>query len=179
MAAKGAALGIDRDRLAVMGDSAGANLAAVMCMTFRDKIEDDVRIAVQVLLAPWTDLAPIDSESRREYGQGYLLTNGLIEWFAGHYLGGDPRQVEEPYCSPLRAADLSGLPPAIIVTAEYDPLRDEGEAYGAMLRQDRVWTDIRRQEGMIHSFYWMGGAIDRGREIIDELAAEFRSEFRL
>jgi acetyl esterase len=71
-------------------------------------------------------------------------------------------------------ADLGGLPPAIIITAEYDPLRDEGEAYGARLEEAGVPADVRREDGMIHGFFWMGGAIDRGRELIDELGADLR-----
>jgi len=173
VAANGRHFGVDGSRLAVMADSAGANLATVTCMILRDKAEE-IDIALQVLLYPVTDLDHQNTPSYRENGEGYVLTSGMINWFKGHYLTGCEDQAEEPYCSPIHMADLSDLPPAIIVTAEYDPLRDEGEAYGARLEESGVPADVRREEGMIHGFFWMGGAIDRGREILDELGADIR-----
>jgi acetyl esterase len=171
--AKGVVFGIDTDRLAVMGDSAGANLATVTCMILRDKVEP-ARISLQVLLYPVTDLATDESPSRREFAEGYLLTAGMLKWFTGHYLSGCEDSATDPYCSPLFMENLSGLPPAIIVVAEYDPLRDEGIGYASRLKADGVDVDLRREPGMIHGFFWLGGAIDRGREIIDELAQVFR-----
>ncbi|MDQ1503155.1 MAG: acetyl esterase [Actinomycetota bacterium] len=174
IAANGRHFGIDRARLVVMGDSAGANLATVTCMVIRDN-EDEVDIALQVLIYPVTDLAHQDTPSYKENGEGYLLTNGMMSWFKGHYLAGCGEEaVAEPYCSPMFMGELDGLPPAIIVTAEYDPLRDEGEAYGARLEQAGIPADVRREDGMIHGFFWMGGAIDRGRELLDELGADLR-----
>jgi len=170
IAAKGPAYGIDGSRLAVMGDSAGANLATVTCMIARDK-SAEWEIAAQVLIYPVTDLLIANTESRREFGDGYLLTTGMMDWFTGHYLKDCEDRAEEPYCSPLYMEDLTGLPPAIIVVGEYDPLRDEGIAYAARLKEDGGgYVDLRREQGMIHGFFWLGAAIDRGRELLDELA---------
>jgi acetyl esterase len=171
--AKGPVFGIDTDRLAVMGDSAGGNLATVTCMILRDKAEE-AKISLQVLLYPVTDLATDESNSRREFADGYLLTAGLMEWFTGHYLKGVEDQAAEPYASPLFQQNLTGLPPAIIVVGEYDPLRDEGIEYASRLKEASNFVDLRREAGMIHGFVWMGGAIDRGRELIDELGQDLR-----
>jgi acetyl esterase len=173
VAANGRHFGIDGTRLVVMGDSAGGNLATVTCMILRDKMEE-IEIALQVLIYPVTDMDHQDTPSHKENGEGYLLTSGMMSWFRGHYLKGVEDQAGEPYCSPMHMADLGGLPPAIIITAEYDPLRDEGEAYGARLDEAGVTTFMRREDGMIHGFFWVGGAIDRGRELIDELGADLR-----
>jgi acetyl esterase len=172
VAANGAEIGADGSRLALIGDSAGANLATVTCR--RAKERGGPEIALQVLVYPVTDLASQDTPSYRENGQGYVLTAGMIDWFMGHYFTGCDERRAEPDCSPARAEDLSGLPPAIIVTAEYDPLRDEGEAYGALLEKAGVPVEVRRENGMVHGFFWMGGAVDRGREILDELGADLR-----
>ena len=172
IAAKGAAFGIDGERLALMGDSAGANLATVTCMLLRDNAEE-TDIAVQVLIYPVTDLEHDDTPSRQENGEGYLLTTGMMNWFKGHYLKGVEDQAGDPYCSPLHMNKLENLnlPAAIIVTAEYDPLRDEAVAYATRLKEEGgVFVDLRQEKGMIHGFFWMGGAIDRGRELLDELA---------
>lgn len=169
--AKGAAFGIDGSRLAVMGDSAGAALATVTCMLARDKM-DEIEIRLQVLIYPVTDLEHDDTPSRRENGEGYLLTSGMINWFRNHYMtGNDEYEWGGPYASPLHMNNMNNLPPAIIVTAEYDPLRDEGIAYAERLKEEGgTMVDLRREAGMFHGFFWMGAAIDRGRELLDELA---------
>jgi acetyl esterase len=172
VAAHGEEIGVDGTRLAVAGDSAGATLAAVTCMVARDNL-DDLGIRLQVLICPVTDLDHHDTPSHEENGEGYLLTTGMMNWFKGYYLTGCEDRAGEPYCSPIHMAKLDDLPPAIIVTAEYDPLRDEGEAYGGRLEAEGIPADVRRQDGMIHGFYWMGGVIDRGRELLDELGADF------
>ena len=172
--AKGPAFGIDNGRLAVMGDNAGGTLATVTCQLLRDKAAE-IDIRLQVLIYPITELAEFETPSRKEYGEGYLLTTGMLNWFKGHYLSGCEEDVVlEPYCSPLRTEDLSRLPPALIVVAEYDPLRDEAVEYAARLREDGVFVDLRREKGMIHGFLYMGAAIDRGRELLDELGADIR-----
>jgi len=174
--AKGPAFGIDNSRLAVMGDSAGACLATVTCMALRDNA-DPFDIALQVLVYPVTVMGEVDFPSRTENADGYLLTAGMMNWFIGHYLTGCPDRADEPYCSPL-LGDLADLPPAIIVVAEYDPLRDEGIEYAKRLKEDGTFVDLRREAGMIHGFFWLGGAIDRGRELIDELGPEIGKVLR-
>lgn len=174
VAAYGANLSIDSSRLAVVGDSSGATLAAATCMLFRDKA-DDISVAVQVLLCPVTDLVKFETPSHKEYGEGYLLTTAMMEKFRDLYLTGVEGRVDEPYCSPVRTQNLQDLPPAIIITAECDPLRDEAEAFGQLMRVNGTLVEIRREEGMVHNFFWMGAAIDRGRELIDEIGADLRS----
>ena len=172
--AKGPVFGIDTDRLAVMGDSAGANLATVTCMILRDKGEQ-ARISLQVLLYPVIALAADESPSRLEFGQGYVLTEGLMKrWFIDEYIGGDEELATDPYCSPLFMENLSNLPAAIIVVPEYDPLRDEGVEYAMRLKEAGNFVDLRREQGMVHAFFWLGGAIDRARELLDELGQDLR-----
>ena len=139
-------------------------------MVSRDKA-DGYPIALQVLIYPVTVCGDADFPSRQENGEGYLLDTGMMNWFISRYLTGVEDKAAEPYCSPLMA-ELGDLPPAIIVVAEYDPLRDEGIEYAQRLKEDGVFVDLRREEGMIHGFFWMGGAVDRGREVIDELGTE-------
>jgi acetyl esterase len=172
IAAKGPIFGIDNGRLAVMGDSAGATLATVACMIARDN-SAEWNLAAQILIYPVTDLLLGNTESRREFGEGHLLTTGMMETWINYYLEGAEERAEEPYCSPLFMQDLTGLPPAIIVIPEYDVLRDEGIAYAVRLKEDGgVYVDLRREKTMIHGFFWLGAAIDRGREVLDELAED-------
>ena len=172
--AKGPVFGIDTDRLAVMGDSAGGTLATVTCMILRDKGEQ-AKISLQVLLYPVIALSADESPSRQEFGQGHVLTEGLMKrWFIDEYIGGDEELAVDPYCSPLFMENLSNLPAAIIVVPEYDPLRDEGVEYAARLKDAGNFVDLRREQGMIHAFFWLGGAIDRGRELLDELGQDLR-----
>ena len=172
-----ATTGIDNGRLAVMGDSAGATLATVTCMAARDK-QAEFEIALQVLIYPATIMGEADFDSRQENGEGYLLTTGMMNWFIGHYLTGCEDRAGEPYCSPLMMGDLSELPPAIIVVPEYDLLRDEGIEYAKRLKEDGVFVDLRREQGMIHGFFWLGAAIDRGRDILDELGDDIGKALR-
>lgn len=172
--AKGPAFGIDNGRLAVMGDSAGANLATVTAMLLRDKASE-INVHLQVLIYPVTDLAQFETPSHKEFGEGYLLTTAMMERFKAEYLTGcEEDVVVDPYCSPLRTENLAGLPATFVVIGEYDPLRDEGLEYAARLKEHDVFVDIRREKGMIHGFWWMGAAIDRGRELLDELAKDIR-----
>jgi acetyl esterase len=130
-------------------------------------------LAAQILIYPVTDLLLGNTESRREFGEGHLLTTGMMETWINYYLEGAEERAEEPYCSPLFMQDLTGLPPAIIVIPEYDVLRDEGIAYAVRLKEDGgVYVDLRREKTMIHGFFWLGAAIDRGREVLDELAED-------
>ena len=139
-------LGGDPSRLAVAGWSAGGNLAAVVCQHVRD--HGGPSIAAQLLLTPVTD-SDLDSGSYRENGEGYILTRALMEWFWNHYT--DPEQRSDVRVAPLRAASLAGLPPAIIVTAEFDPLRDEGNAYAAALSAAGIDVTHLQARGHTHT----------------------------
>jgi len=155
VAANASDLGADPARLAVAGDSAGGNLAAVVAIRARDA--GGPAVAFQLLIYPTTD-ATGSHPSIQENGQGYFLTAETMAWFQGHYLGPDGDR-HHPDASPLFIEDLSGLAPAFIVTAEYDPLRDEGEAYGRRLEEAGVPTKVRRYDGMIHAFFQLDAII--------------------
>src|SRR3712207_1579276 len=137
---------LDGTRVAVGGDSAGGNLAAAVALLARDL--GSVSITHQLLIYPVTDYS-FDTPSYRDNAEGYLLSRAGMEWYWGHYLASDA-DGDNPYASPLRARDLSGLPPALVITAEYDPLRDEGEAYAKRLREAGVPVMSTCYPGMIH-----------------------------
>jgi acetyl esterase len=172
VAANGAEIGVDGTRLAVAGDSAGGNLAAAVTLVARERGGPD--IAAQVLVYPATELG-LGSQSIIDNGEGYFLTADAMRWFTDHYFGGDASLAAEPLVSPLLADDHSGLPPALIITAEYDPLRDEGEAYGARLEAAGVPTTVHRYDGQIHGFVGLFPMLDSGGEALDEMAAALRS----
>lgn len=136
--------------VAVAGDSAGGNLAASVALKARDKEEGIEKIRIQVLAYPATDLDAV-FPSTIEYGEGYFLTRGEMEWFHNSYLV-DRSQASDPYISPLRAKDLSRLPPAVVLTGEYDPLRDQGEAYAGRLRLSGSPVVGVRFTGATHGF---------------------------
>jgi acetyl esterase len=171
VAANAEALGIDPARIAVGGDSAGGNLAAAVCLRARD--EGGPALAYQLLVYPATDYG-WDSPSSIENAEGYLLQRESMRWFWNHYVN-DPSDGDNPFVSPLRAADLSGLPPAFIVTAEFDPLRDDGERYGERLREAGVPVKLSRYDGQIHGFYYMLGVMGDAKRLHDEIAGEVRS----
>jgi acetyl esterase len=158
-------LGVDVHRIAVGGDSAGGNLATVVAMRCRDA--GGPNLAAQVLIYPVTDSSSLETQSHRELAEGYFLTSSAMEWFTGHYLT-SADQKRHPEVSPLLAPNLAGLPPAIVITAEFDPLRDEGEAYAQRLKQAGVPVTISRYPGMIHGFVSMHGVLSGGREAIQE-----------
>ncbi len=164
-----AELGGDPERIAVSGDSAGGNLAAAVAIAARDR--QGPRLAAQLLIYPVTDF-DFTTESYEQNGEGYLLTKGSMQWFWAHYLGAQDLG-KDPYACPARADDLAGLPPAFIATAEFDPLRDEGEAYAANLRIAGVDVTAKRYDGMLHGFAWTLGATPSGAALIDDLAAAF------
>lgn len=164
IAAHAAEFGGDGSRLAVGGDSAGGNLATLCCLRCRD--EGGPVIRFQLLAYPGTDLEST-LPSRRDNAQGYFLTADAIAWFFSQYLAGaDPKH---PWVSPLHAPDLSRLPPALMITAEYDPLRDEGEAYAARLAQAGVKVKATRYGNTIHGF--LGPSTAKGSAALDEAAA--------
>jgi acetyl esterase len=115
--------------------------------------------------------------SMKENASGYFLTTDGMNWFYGHYI--DDTQRDHPHASPLRAPDLSGLPPAFVITAEFDPLRDEGEAYAARLRDSGVAVDARRYDGQIHGFFSMTEIIDRAKDAQADAAKALRAALRL
>ena len=164
-------LGADAGKLAVGGDSAGGNLAAVVCLRARD--EDGPAIRFQLLVYPVTD-HNYETASYRDNAEGYLLTRDGMVWFWDHYLGPDG-DGSHPHASPLRAEDLSGLPPAHVITAEYDPLRDEGEAYAQRLREAGVPTTHTRYAGQIHAFYGMHGVLDDAMNAAQESAEKLKA----
>ncbi|WP_210493442.1 alpha/beta hydrolase [Patulibacter sp. SYSU D01012] len=169
----GAGLGVDPARVAVAGDSAGGNLAAVVALALRGV---GAGLVHQALIYPATDLAGIgETASYREYAEGHFLTTRDMRYFRDSYLAGhDPA---DPRVSPLRAEDLSGLPPATVVTGERDPLRDEGEAYADRLRAAGVPAEVRRFAGQVHPFVLMAGMIDDAVEARRYLSARLRAAF--
>ena len=170
-AAHAAELGADAARLVVAGDSAGGNLAAVTALRARDL--GAPRIRHQVLIYPATH-CDFDTPSYRENAQGYFLTADAMRWFWAHYLE-HPAQASEPYACPAHAADLRGLPPATVITAEYDPLRDEGEDYATQLRAAGVPVVQKRNDGMIHGFVSMGDVFDDARAAQRLIAEQLRA----
>jgi len=164
-------LGVDPGRIAVAGDSAGGNLAAAVSLLARDG--DGPAPAMQALIYPVTD-AVGGQRSRDEFAEGFLLTKADMDWFERHYLppGADHA---DPRVSILRAVDLSGLPPAYVTTAGFDPLRDEGESYAARMRDAGVQVTLRRHSGLIHGFANMTAVSDAARAAMLELTAAIRS----
>ena len=165
-----AELGGVQHRLAVAGDSAGGNLAAVVALGARDR--GGPPIGFQLLVYPALDAAG-DTRSWREHAEGYCLTAAGMRWYWDHYLGGADGAA--PDASPLRAAFAGGLPPALIITADHDLLRDEGEAYAARLRRAGVAATASRYPGVVHGFFrWRAVPASAGAAL-QEAAAALRS----
>jgi acetyl esterase/lipase len=157
--------------LAVGGDSAGGNLAAVCALRARDA---GVPVALQLLVYAVLD-ADLESRSYREFAHGYFLTRSGMEWFWDQYLPVGDRF--DPDASPLRAPDVGGVAPALLIGAEYDPLWDEGRAYAHRLEEAGVAVTLSRYEGMIHGFFRMPGVIDRANDALAEAAEALRAAF--
>jgi len=153
--------------LIVAGDSAGGNLATVCAMLARDRGRP--KIALQILMYPVCD-CDMETESYRDNGKGYVLTVADMNWFFDHYLQGDKNKRTDPLISPLRALRLEGLPPALIMTAEYDVLRDEAETYGKRLAAAGVKVWIKRYRGMTHGFVQLQNFVDVARAGMDDIA---------
>jgi len=163
-------LGADPERVAVIGDSAGGNLAGAVCLLARDT--DGPQPAMQALVYPVTDVSG-GQRSRDLFERGFLLTKADMEWFEHHYLGATT-DAEDRRVALVRAADLSGLPPAYVTTAGFDPLRDEGEAYATRLREAGVKVALRRHPGLIHGFANLTAVSRTARAAMQELAGALR-----
>ena len=169
----GASIGVDGTRIAVGGDSAGGNLSAAVALRLRDTAGPP--LAFQLLVYPVTDNA-YDTESYRANGKDLLLTTEMMRWFWDHYLGADADGTD-PYVSPLRAPNLAGLPPALVFTAEFDPLRDEGEAYAAALAAAGVAVTHRRFDGQIHGFFTMLAVFPEATNAAEQAGAALKAAF--
>jgi len=158
-------LGIDAARLSVGGDSAGGNLAAVVALASRDG--NGPKLAGQVLIYPATDFA-MTQPSHSEPETSILLTHSVIKWFSNHYLGG--ADINDWRASPARAKTLAGLPPAYVLTAGGDPLRDEGDEYAKRLKQDGVTVAYQHFPGQFHGFFTMGKLLNQANIAASEIA---------
>ena len=164
-------LGMDADRIGLIGDSAGGNLAAAVALKARD--EAGPKLVCQVLVYPATQYG-WDTPSYRANAEGYLLERPLMEYFWKHYAA-DPVDGSDPYFAPLAANDHSGLPPALVVSAEFDPLCDEGKEYSEKLSAAGVLVKFSLYQGMIHGFLSMAGVFDQTQILFDEIGQEVRS----
>lgn len=172
--AQAGTLNFDASRLAVGGDSAGGNLAAVVAIAARDA--GDLPIAFQLLIYPATDMR-CAADSHQRNGDGYLLTRHSMTWFIGHYLGDDAGHLDDWRASPLLRDDLAGLPPALVLTAGLDPLRDEGIAYAQRLTETGNAATLVSFERQIHGFILMGRVIDEANDAVELCAARLRRAF--
>ncbi|USQ85778.1 alpha/beta hydrolase [Streptomyces phaeoluteigriseus] len=168
-----ARLGGDASRIAIGGDSAGGNLTAAMTLMARDS--GGPAILAQLLVYPNTDYLA-DTQSRRENSDPLLFNDKSVQWYWDNYLS-SPEEGANPLVSPLRASSLAGLPPALVITAEYDPLRDEGEQYAQRLRDSGVPVESTRYPGVAHGFFAMAGALEAGGRALKQAAAYLRTAF--
>jgi acetyl esterase len=172
VSANAATLGVDPARLAVSGTSAGGTLAIAVALMARDR--GGPRLAFQLPVYPATT-SELTSGSQQEFADdGYILSRRDMEWFWGHYLANAADRTN-PYACPAYAKSLSGLPPALVITAEYDPLRDEGEAFAARLREAGVPTRLKRYEGVTHGFFGMPSLLDKSKIAIAEAGAALKA----
>ena len=168
-----ASLDADADRVAVVGDSAGGNLAAVVALMARDR--DGPRLHQQVLIYPVVD-TDFDNASYLANAEAPVLTRETMLWFWEQYCPDQERR-NNPYAAPMRAADLSGLPPALVLTGEYDPLRDEGKAYAAQLETAGVTVESVCYDGLPHFFIALSRLAPAGRVGMDKVCATLRDAF--
>ena len=167
IAAEANALVVDERRLAVCGDSAGGNLAAAVALMTRDR--GGPALAFQALVYPVTD-CDFDRPSYKDNAEGYNLTSESMRYYWDQYVPNSADRVH-PYVSPIRAASLAGIAPALVITAEYDPLRDEGEAYARALGAAGVPVTLTRYPGMIHAFFRFTNSVDAARAAVAEVVA--------
>jgi len=166
-------LGADTRRLAVGGDSAGGNLSAVVCQLAR--LEGSPSIVFQLLVYPGTDMT-CEYPSHTKFAEGYRLTGDLIGWFLDHYFGPDTDRTD-PMASPLFSDDLTGLPPALVISAGFDPLQDENKAYAEKMAAAGVPVQYLHYEGMMHGFISMPGLLDKARDALTESAQALKAVF--
>lgn len=166
-------LNADPNRIAVGGDSAGGNLAAGVALMARDR--GGPPLVFQLLVYPVID-RNFGTNSYRQNANGYQLTTDSMMWYWNHYLQNNS-DAANPYAAPLQAKDLAGLPPALVITAEFDPLCDEGEAFARRLQAAGVPTQSTRYGGMIHGFFGMSAALDKGKQAISQASTALRAAF--
>ncbi|MGE0151882.1 MAG: alpha/beta hydrolase [Reyranellaceae bacterium] len=174
LAANGGALRIDGHRLAVGGDSAGGNLAAAVALLARDELaagRNAPAFRLQLLVYPATDMT-MAHDSLHRFADGYLLTRDAMAWFIDHYMSGADRR--DPRASPLLAPSLQDLPPAYVVTAGFDPLRDEGHAYARRLAEAGNTVEYVEYGGMVHGFFGMGGVVATANRAIAAAGAALK-----
>ena len=173
IAQNAAAINVDPARIAVGGDSAGGNLAAVVSLMAKDR--GGPPLVFQVLVYPVTAW-DFDTGSYRQNAEGYMLTTDAMKWYWNQYLSSEA-DAANPYAAPMVAKDLTGLPPALTITAEFDPLRDEGEAYGQRLQAAGVTATNSRYDGMIHGFFGMFAVVDKGKQAVSEASTALKQAF--
>jgi acetyl esterase len=166
-------IGGDAGRIAVGGDSAGGNLATAAALWVKRR--GGQRLRLQLLIYPMVDYSD-DRPSLREFESGYLLSRAGIEWFWQHYLN-SPEDGRNPYASPMLAEDVEDVAPAFVLTAECDPLRDQGEAYARKLEEAGVRVNLKRYEGAVHAFFPAAGMLASAKEALEECAAALRQAF--
>ncbi|MDA1012046.1 MAG: alpha/beta hydrolase [Proteobacteria bacterium] len=174
VAAHATEFGGDKDRLAVGGDSAGGNLAAAVALLARDN--RGPYVCFQLLIYPCVAAEP-ETRSHHQFAEGYLLTRKTLTWFYKQYLR-TSKDTRDPRYAPLEADDLSSLPPALVIVAGYDPLRDEGVDFARALIEAGNQVRLSNYEGMIHGFYLMGGVIDQAAKAIEESALQLKIAFQ-
>jgi len=165
-------LGLDRGRLAVGGDSAGGNLAAAVTLLCKE--QDGPELAAQLLVYPNTRYGA-ETASMRDNDDPSMFNRRSVDWYWGHYLS-STADGANPLASPLLAEDHAGLPAALVITAEYDPLRDEGEQYAQRLAAAGVPTELSRYDGMMHGFFAMPATLDGGRRALAQAAGFLRAQ---
>lgn len=169
-----ASLGADQNNIAVMGDSAGGTLATVVAMMARDM--GGPKIACQILIYPSTD-ATLSMHSINQLAKHYFLTKEMMEWFVKHYCGNE-KDLKQPYLSPLFAGNLENMPPALIITCEYDPLKDDGEAYAKRLREAGNKVSFTEYKGMTHVFFQMPKYLKATRTLEAQVSATLNEFLR-